>query len=207
MTLDHVIAVVPDIRATHGRLLGRGFEEAWPIGPFWPAAQTSGLALGGLNLELVQPDSGVVAPRIETLVLAPTSYAEGWAMAAPFAPEDREKIEPDPELLALRGFPPEMRREPQAICRNLYPSEGETPYPFFLCLYAPFLKARLAAANFAQPHGLVTGLSLVAPDPERVRHLFAGRLGPIGLDVEAGERPEVSAIRFGEEYSLGADDL
>ena len=81
------------------------------------------------------------------------------------------------------------------------------PYPFFLCLYAPFLKTRLAPANFAQPRGSVAGLSLAAPDPETVRGLFASRLGVIELDVQEGDRSEVRAIRFSDGSSLMATDL
>ena len=142
MVLDHLIATVPDLRSTHRRLLDAGFDEAWPPGPFWPSALTSGIALGGANLELVQPDQGVAESRIDTLVLAPLTLEEGRA----FWPEaeEREKIEPKPELLALRGFPAEMTATAQNICTNLYPADP--PYPFFLCLYAPFLRERLAPA-------------------------------------------------------------
>ena len=205
MRLDHLIATVPDLRATHRRLRALGFREAWPPGPFWPAATTSGLALGGANLELVQPDAGVEEARIDTLVLAPDSLEEGRTI--PLAFDEREKLESDAALLSLRGFPPEMAAEPQPICRNLHPREDPVPYPFFLCLYAPFLKARLAPSNFAFPHGPLVGLSLVAPDPEAVRRLFAGRLGPLALDVDSGERPKVEAIRFAEGPDLTARDL
>ena len=203
MTLDHLIATVPDLRASHQRLLAWGFEEAWPPGPFWPAATTSGIALGGANLELVQPDSGVAEPWIDTLVLAPESLEEGRAI--PLAFEERAKLEPDPALLALRGFPPERTREPQTICTNLYPLDA--PYPFFLCLYVPFLKARLAPANFAAPRGPIRELSLSAPDPGRVRSLFGGRVGTISLDVARGDRAVVGAIRFADGSSLSQDDL
>ena len=203
MTLDHLIATVPDLRATHGRLLALGFGEAWPPGPFWPAATTSGIALGGANLELVQPSAGVAKPWIDTLVLAPADRSEGDAM--PFRFTVRDKVEPDAALLALRGFPPEDTDEPQPICTNLYPTGP--PYPFFLCLYAPFLKARLAPENFARPRGDMVGLSLVAPDPDAVLGLFDGRLGPIALAVASGERPRVESIRFSEGPPLTAQDL
>ena len=90
---------------------------------------------------------------------------------------------------------PVVQRFGQSLCETV--TTGEIP----------FLKARLAPENFAEPRGPVTGLSLVAPEPETVRHLFAGRLGPIGLDVDSGERPEVAAIHFGDGSSLGAEDL
>ena len=203
MTLDHLIAVVPDLWATHARLLELGFDEAWPPGPFWPSATTSGIALGGANLELMQPDAGVDEARIETLVLAPSSLEEGRAfMRGPY--EERAKIEPDPALLALRGFPPEDATSPQAICTNLYPEAP--PFPFFLCLYAPFLKARLAPSNFAHPRGPLVGLALTAPDPEVVRRLFVGHLGPIELDVDPGST-EVVEIRFADGSVLDSASL
>ena len=202
MRLDHLIATVPDIRTSHARLLARGFEEAWAIGPFWPDALTSGVALGGTNLELVQPDSGTDRVRIETLVLAPDSFSAGRTALRRhgLAFEDREKVESDPARLALRGFPSDKAATPQTICTNLYPADPD--YPFFLCLYAPFLKSRLAPSNFAQPHGPVTALTLVAPDPPAVRRLFEGWLGPLGFDVEDGERPEATAIRFADGSTL-----
>ena len=203
MTLDHLIATVPDSRASHARLLQMGFEEAWPIGPFWPAALTSGLALGGANLELVQPDAGVSETRIDTLVLAPDSVAEGEAMPPAF--DLRDKIEPDPALLELRGFPPEMAATPQTICTNLYPDAS--PFPFFLCLYAPFLKARLAPSNFAAPRGALVGLTLTAPDPHAVRRHFARCLGEIELDVWEDPIARVASIRFADGSTLSSHDL
>ena len=203
MRLDHLIATVPDIRASHARLLGMGFDEAWPIGPFWPSALTSGVALGGVNLELVQPDSGATDVRIDTLVLAPASLEEGRASFASLQYEEREKVESDPSLLTLRGFPPAMAATPQTICTNLYPKDP--PYPFFLCRYAPFLRGRLTPARFPRPYGLLTSLSLVAPDPIAVRRLFAGFDSL--LDVDYGESPSVTEIRFLDGTTLCANNL
>ncbi len=207
MHLDHLIAVVPDLPATHARLRELGFDEAWPPGPFWPAATTSGIALGNANLELVQPDAGVPKARIETLVLAPATLEEGFRMMRPFDTREREKVEADPRLLALRGFPSEMCTKPQSICDNIYPHEDQTNYPFFLCLYAPFLKARLAPSNFASPRGPLIGLSLAAPDPAEVRSLFEGQLGAIELSVELAETPEVVSILFADGSALTKNDL
>lgn len=204
MILDHLIAVVPDIQVSHRRLCEAGFEEAWPPGLFWPEATTSGIALGGANLELVQPDKGVDAPRIETVVLAPSTLEEGREFMGSLAFEERKKVESNPDLLGLRGFPPGMRSEPQSICVNLYPEAP--PYPFFLCLYAPFLRPRLASANFAQPRGPLLGLSLRATAPETVRRLFVGHLGPIELHVDEGPT-EVTEIRFADGSVLSAFDL
>ena len=205
MVLDHLIATVPDIQASHARLLAKGFGEAWPVGPFWFSALTSGIALGGANLELVQPEKGVDRARIDTLVLAPRSLEEGRALLAGLEYEEREKVESDPALLTLRGFPPALASEPQTICTNLYPTDP--PYPFFVCRYAPFLRERLAPANFPRPCGFLTRLSLVAPDPVVVRQLFVDRLGALDLDVSYGERPAVTAIRFLDGTTLDASDL
>ncbi|RYG27194.1 hypothetical protein EON82_00315 [bacterium] len=207
MTLDHLIAVVPDLRATHRRLLDAGFDEAWPPGPFWPQAITSGIALGGANLELVQPEAGVSTARIETVVLAPTNLEEGRIVLNDLglAFGEREKIEPDPSLLALRGFPPEVAASPQRICTNQLPVEP--PYPFFHCCYAPFLKERLAPEGFCQPRGPIVALAVTSPAPEDVRRLFAGHLGPIELDVELGETSEIAEIRFADGSILTAQDL
>lgn len=207
MTLDHLIAVVPDLMATHRRLLDAGFDEAWPPGPFWPSATTSGIALGGANLELVQPDEGVSGAKIETIVLAPTSLEEGRAVLADLglAYEEREKIEPDPKLLALRGFSAEDAKSPQRICTNQLPADP--PYPFFHCCYSPFLKERLAPERFRQPRGPIVALVLTSPDPEAVRRMFAGHLGPIELDVELGSTSGVVEIRFADGSSFTSENL
>lgn len=204
MVLDHLIATVPDLGATHQRLLDLGFDEAWPPGPFWPAATTSGIALGGANLELIQPDAGVSASRIDTLVLSYASLEEGMNFLKELDFEGREKIESDSNLLALRGFPPEMASTPQIICYNLYPEDP--PYPFFLCAYSRFLEEHLAPARFRAPRGPLTGLSLIAPDPEAVRRRFSGHLGPIELNVDPG-LAAVAAIRFEDGSTLTSGDL
>src|SRR5690349_7194669 len=77
--LDHVIYSVPDIEAAHGKLTER-FPEAWPIGRFWPNGITCGVALGGLNLELIQMDEDAPTEPIGlTLVFEPTSIDEAVA--------------------------------------------------------------------------------------------------------------------------------
>lgn len=204
MVLDHIIATVPDLRETHARLQAMGFAEAWPPGPFWPSALTSGLALGGVNLELVQPDAGVERMRIDTLVLAPADLEESRRSFDGAAFREVEKVEPDPDLLARRGFPPEMAATPQTICTNFYPES--TPYPYFPCVYAPFLRARLAPGEFPAPFGPVVGLALTAEEPEAVRRLFAGRLGPLELDVDPGPNA-IMAIRFGDGRTLEGPSL
>lgn len=145
--LDHFILEVPDIAAAHEAWLGGGFFEAWPVGPFWDEALTSGIALGGLNLELYQPlDREPKATH--TFVFEPKTIAEGYAglFAAGLKPKISPKMETDPELLELRGFPPEVRGIPQRICTNILPSPA-SGLDFFLCEYGPFLYDRLIEEN------------------------------------------------------------
>ncbi|RYG36635.1 hypothetical protein EON81_09170 [bacterium] len=141
--LDHFILEVPDIEVAHQAWLGQGLSEAWPIGPFWPSALTSGIALGGVNLELVQPIERDTK-EIHTLVFEPTSIAVAYAtlFREGLKPRIAPKVETDPELLALRGFPESMRVGPQRICTNVIP-DGDPALDFFLCEYAPLLKERL----------------------------------------------------------------
>ena len=144
--LDHVIRYVTDIEAAHRESLANGLE-AWPIGPFWPDALTSGIAVGGFNLELIQEEEPTTPLGIPCLAFEPTSLAVA---------EDRfrdcgiefnrfEKIESDPALLRLRGFSETVSATPQPICTNLAPRDSEAlPFEFFLCGYAPFLRAWLS---------------------------------------------------------------
>jgi hypothetical protein len=179
-----------------------GFEEAWPPGPFWPQAVTSGVALGGVNLELFEPATGSERARIETLVLAPSSLEEGAVFLQGFQFEERRKLEPDPSLLALRGFPPSMTNEPQEICVNQIPLDP--PYPFFLCSYMPFLLERLNPSRFTAPHGAVVRLELSSP---RALDLFQGALGEVELVVREANDSEVLGIWFADGFGLTAPDL
>lgn len=204
MRLDHIIAVVPDLAASHDRLLSLGFDEAWPPGPFWPHAITSGAALGGVNLELYQPLSSAAQPHIESLVLAPDSLEEGSAYLRGhgLTYQIKKKVEPDPQLLALRGFPETMQKVPQEICTNQLPVEP--PYPFFLCSYVPFLRDRLAPERFAAPRGAVSGLLIHSPTPDRVRKLF-GEV--INVEVVEAAVSEVREILFTDGSRLSIEDL
>lgn len=112
--LDHLVLQVPEIESAHARLLGLGFDEAWPIGRTWSYGPTSGIALGGINLELLQPDEDPPeSPVVAELVFTPDPRTplETYGRVV-------EKIEPDPEKLAARGFPSSMRSRPQRICTN-----------------------------------------------------------------------------------------
>lgn len=148
--LDHVIYAVLDIEREHARLT-EAFPEAWPIGRFWPHGRTSGVALGGLNLELIQPDE----PDAKedhlglTLVFEPRSLeaAQQALDAAGIRNDVFDKFEQIPELLALRGFTSVASRVPQLICRNVMPTEPQLPFDFFVCDYSEFLKAWLSPSH------------------------------------------------------------
>lgn len=161
--IDHIILSVPDIERAHHKLLDHRFAEAWPIGEYWPSGRTSGIALGGLNLELMQPEASSELPRLRTIVYQPTSIAAAKAAYGEQAVVF-EKVEGDPDKLAKRGFPEEMRNSPQRICTNISPGElalGQTSS--FFCKYAPFLAEQLGPCAFPQPFGPVREIRTEIP--------------------------------------------
>lgn len=201
--LDHVIYHVADIAREHRRLT-ESFPEAWPVGRFWPEGRTSGIAIGGLNLELIQldhPDGPVVAAA-ETLVFEPTSLsdADSALASARIRYERFEKLENDPQLLALRGFDPAASRVPQVICNNLLPTEppDALPFDFFLCDYAAFLKQWLSPSHprlATTAH--VTELVYGTPEPERARDLLQilGYGGDVRLTFVEHQDRQILEIR------------
>lgn len=155
--VDHVVLQVPDIDRAHKALLALGFDEAWPIGRNWPHGPTSGIALGGINLELLQPDEDPPeSPALAEIVFTPKA---GHPMEA--YGRVVEKIEADPQKLAARGFPEPLRRTPQKICTNAFPG-SESPWPHFVCEYGPILANRLSAGQYAAPYGLVRRIEIGA---------------------------------------------
>lgn len=175
--LDHIVLQVPDIEAAHARLLAMGFAEAWPVGRTWSVGPTSGVALGGMNLELSQPNEDAPdAPGLAELVFEPLPGADLSRVG-----RVSEKIEGDPERLAARGFPPEITGEPQRICTNAFPAGAA--WPWFVCDYAPLLRERLGPGAFAAPFGSVVRVEV---GPLRVRPRFAPVAGEPDLAAFLG---------------------
>lgn len=197
--LDHVIQYVPDIRSAHAELM-LVRSEAWPVGPFWPGALTSGIAMGGFNLELIQEEVPTVPFGTPCLAFEPTSLANAEARFRACGIEfDRfEKVEPDPELLRLRGFSKADCGTPQLICTNLVPLEQESlPFEFFLCDYAPFLKAWLSPEHprFERVNG-VYRIEYGTPDVSGGQELLSA-LGYLGeVQIEFVESKNRGVLRF-----------
>jgi len=192
--IDHLICEVPDIAYAFRHFTeALGFPAAWPIGRFWPTGLTAGVGLGGINLEFIQLDQDAPAvARISTIVFEPTSIEAAIVglEAEGFDARLFEKWESDTELLALRGYPPEMRHSPQLICRNVL-VDGQMPIPFFLCDYSEFQRLRLALGS---PHGQVRAIHIQA-NADLFRRL--GYSGDIEITGEDKEKPPlVTEIRL-----------
>ena len=190
--LDHLICRVPDIEFYHRRLREIGFPEAWPVGRFWPEGRTSGIGLGGLNLELIQPDEGAPSqPICDTLVFEPVSLEAGEQAFARlgYRTERYEKWESDPELLKMRGFSEEGSQTEQLICKNLYP-DPTFPVPLFMCEYSNGLARRLGREQVGDsPAGPVLAIEVQMEKPGQLWVL--AELGYLG-SVELIQREEVT---------------
>lgn len=203
--LDHVIAEVADIHATHELLRQSGFPEAWPIGPFWPSALTSGIALGGINLELVEhetskPDQDFV----RTLVFEPNSPEETVRELSRRGISSHivEKVEPAPELLRLRGFDETQALTPQQICTNVL-IDGDFSIDTFFCAYTKFLRDRLSPDHPAlqTDHGRVVRL-IVELSPGGMDAWTALNLPQsVPIEIHAGTSQRVVFIRFEKSLS------
>jgi hypothetical protein len=200
--LDHLICQVPDIERYHGYLCHElGFPQAWAIGRFWPNGLTCGIGIGGINLELIQPDSGAPSvPICDTFVFEPTNLelAIEALTAQDVRAETVEKLESDSRLLALRGFAGTQLESPQLICRNVFPAP-EFPFPMFFCEYSPHLK-RVMAGQLREPtpFGRVTKIEVQLPQANQVNRI--AQLGYAG-DIEIAQiddlgDPSVVSIHF-----------
>ena len=153
--LDHIVLQVPGIEEAHARLLSLGFAEAWPIGRTWTYGRTSGVALGGINLELLQPDEEPPdRPALAEIVFEPLPQVplETYGRVV-------EKVESDSLKLIARGFSPAAADTPQRICTNAFPG-ADSPWPHFVCQYAPLLAHRLAAESYPTPYGIVRRVTI-----------------------------------------------
>jgi len=174
--LDHIIYSVPNIEKSHRALLKR-YPEAWPIGRFWPDGLTSGLAIGGVNLELIHFDVDPPGSAVGTaLAFQPSSFEDAVAdfARAGLSAIVVNKTESDPEKLRLRGFSERESQTPQWICRNLVPERPEDlPFDFFICEYAPFLKRHLSPENpRLETADQIIGIKVGTTDPEAARALL-----------------------------------
>lgn len=200
LRLDHVIYSVPDIESAHRELTAR-FPEAWPVGRFWPNGRMSGIAIGGINLELVQPDEDAsVTPIATTLVFEPASPEDAMfsLRRAGFACHEFDKLEPDPALLRLRGFSREDAKAPQAICTNvLLGDPTAAPFDFFTCSYSPFLKEWLSSDHpRLETPTLVTRILYGTPQPQAAVRLLAslGYRGDIAIDFQTSDARAILGI-------------
>lgn len=202
--LDHLICRVPDIERFHSHFINElGFSEAWPIGRFWPEGRTSGIALGGINLEFIQPNREAPKHAVtDTFVFEPTSISVAEKAFRRLGVQTRRfvKNESIRELLALRGFEGDELHSTQIICENLL-LESAFPVPMFLCRYVPKLQKRLGANNPAlgMPYGRVLSVECQLGQPGEIGRLsdfgYLGQVELVQLEDTFGE-PKIRGIRM-----------
>jgi hypothetical protein len=173
--IDHVIWEVGSIVAAVADLRGRGYPEAWPIGPFWPGALTAGIGLGAFNLELLEPLEREPVPGLSHVVFSAEDEAEALAWLR--VPAERfEKIESSPALLRMRGF--SRASGPQRLCLNFLPGGR-----WFVCLYEPGLRARLDPARSPVP---VSASRVRVPAEWHVPEIAGVEIGRPAVTMEDG---------------------
>ena len=150
--LDHLLCDVPDIEQALALFVDElGFPVAWPIGRYWPDARQCGIALGGINLELIQADEiPVQEATIRAIAYKPSSELHKILNVKKIPFTVFEKRESNPELLKLRGLPFDQGEQP--LCTNTIIEESAQEFRFFACDYAPILKAALAPSSFVIPN-------------------------------------------------------
>ena len=178
--LDHLLCDVPDIDASfklfHDRL---GFPVAWPIGAYWPGGRMCGIALGGINLELIQLDTEPVAEaRIRSIAFEPTAEIGETLTTEGIPYETFEKVESNDELLRLRGLP--AGQGPQLLCVNTIPQESALEFPLFACKYALAIRDKLSVERITrQPEEPPVGSTLGrGPFEDWVEEVVIGHPNP-----------------------------
>ena len=182
--LDHLLCQVPDIEQAFDLLHRKlGFPVAWPIGTYWPNGKQCGIALGGINLELIQSfESPVKEASIRCIAFEPTADIHQVL--------DREKIpynvfikkESTPELLEMRGLP--AAGGEQVLCTNTMIDESRIAFSFFACEYAPRVKKLLAPESFEIPGG------------NSVEEILIGHREPQGLKEDLQRLGVHSGVRL-----------
>jgi hypothetical protein len=195
--VDHLLCDVPDIDSAfslfHERL---GFPVAWPIGRFWPDRRTCGLALGGINLELIQSDVQPVSEAtIRSIAFEPTDRIQEIFQREGIPFKEFEKWESNPDLLRLRNMP--SQQGAQLLCTNTLPAEYAIAFPFFACKYAVTVKRKLAPHALPLPDGnVIEEIVLGHPDPAAIKDQLQ-RLGiqeGVRISVARHPKKEVTAL-------------
>lgn len=196
--LDHLLCDVPDIEGAF-RLFTEElrFPVAWPIGRYWPQGRTCGVALGGANLEFIQPDeSPPLEARIETLAFEPTRELHSTLDAHGTPYEVFEKRESDAKLLRLRSLPDDQGE--QLLCVNTSPSEP-MEFDLFACRYTPLLQEKLSPKNLRPSDGNeLQEVVLGHPFPDALERQLAklGVEGGVRIRVQVHPVKEVVALRM-----------
>jgi len=195
--LDHLLCDVPDIEAAFELFTTRlKFPVAWPIGRYWPKGRTCGVALGGINLEFIQPDESPPAKAtIRGLAFEPTDRLQEMFDREGIPYTVTEKWETDNELLALRGMT--TGKGAQLLCTNTIPADYAIEFPFFSCQYSVAVRRRLLPVALPLPDANAVEQVLIGhPDPGRLAQQI-GRLGVqegVRLGVAQHATKEVVAV-------------
>ena len=167
--------------------------------------RTCGLALGGVNLELIQNDSGTATEaNIRRVAFEPTDRVQEVFDREGIPYKTFEKWESDDSLLRLRGMP--AGQGAQLLCTNFLPGDYAIEFPFFGCRYSVFVRRKLIPAALPLADGnAVLEVVLGHPDPGRLSEQL-GRLGiQEGVKLSVVKHPEKEVVRI--VMKNGAIDL